>query len=229
VLAGALQEILAREVRVFKRYWTILSAPYKKERTRRQRMVSLVAMILTVAGLGFLGYFLVLREDALVPRVVSSSIKGTELAASAKDTTLFLTVPKMARVEDLPVYDAPWNDETALDNSATHVQGTDFPWQQDEEANVYIAGHRVGFPGTKSFLVFYDLDKLEEGDEVLLTDSSGTQYAYKVFDKYTVDPYDWNFTEPAPGESILTLLTCTLPDYKERLVVQAELTEAEPG
>ena len=214
---------------MFKRYWTSLSAPYRKGRTQRQRVVSIVAVILTVAGLGFLGYFLLLREDALVLRIVSSFKKGTELTASAEDTTLWLTVPKMARVENLPIYDAPWNDESALDNSATHVQGTDFPWQQEEEANVYIAGHRVGFPGTKSFLVFYDLDKLEEGDEVFLTDSAGTQYSYKVFDEYTVDPYDFDFTEPTPDKNILTLLTCTLPDYTARLVVQAELTEAEPG
>ena len=30
-------------------------------------------------------------------------------------------------------------------------------------------------------------------------------------------------TEPIPGESIVSLQTCTLPDFAERLVVQAEL------
>jgi len=28
-----------------------------------------------------------------------------------------------------------------------------------------------------------------------------------------------------PGKNILTLQTCTLPDYKQRLIVQAELTD----
>jgi LPXTG-site transpeptidase (sortase) family protein len=138
-----------------------------------------------------------------------------------------LTVPKMARVQDLNVYSTPWDDETALEAGAQHVEGTGFPWE--EKANVYIAGHRMGFPGTDSFLVFYDLDQLKEGDEVFLTDSDGTQYTYKVFNKFVAEPTDWSVTEPIPGKNIVTLQTCTLPDYIDRIIVQAELTEVTPG
>ena len=182
-----------------------------------------------VVGLGLIGYYLVLGEDSLVPRAISTATEGDKLATSApKDTTLELTVPKMARVDKLPVYDAPWDSETALDVSASHLDSSGFPWQ--EGSNVYISGHRMGFPGTKSFLVFYDLDVLEEGDEVILGDSEGTKYTYKVFAKYVADPYDWKPTEPVAGKkSVVTLQTCTLPDYTQRLIVQAELTEVEPG
>jgi len=31
-------------------------------------------------------------------------------------------------------------------------------------------------------------------------------------------------TDPVPGKNVLTLQTCTLPDYSQRLIVQAELT-----
>jgi sortase A len=169
-----------------------------------------------------------LGEDALVPRAVESATQGEELAASApKDTTLQLTIPKMARVGDLPVYDAPWDDEAAIDASAAHLDSSGFPWQ--DGANVYIAGHRMGFPGTRSFLVFYDLDVLENGDEVFLTDAEGTKYTYEVFDQFVTDPYDWGPTDPEAGKSILTLQSCTLPDYTQRLIVQAELTKVEPG
>ncbi len=111
-----------------------------------------------------------------------------------------------------------------MEQSAQHVQDTgfpNFPWE--EGSNVYIAGHRMGWPGTKSFLVFYDLDVLENGDEVLLTDSEGTKYTYRVFSEYISGPFDWSPTEPVPGKSIITLQTCTLPDYVDRLVVHAEL------
>jgi sortase A len=30
---------------------------------------------------------------------------------------------------------------------------------------------------------------------------------------------------PVKGKSLITLQTCTLPDYKERLIVQGELVE----
>src|ERR687885_101654 len=206
-----------------RQYWRL-----QKRRARRRRVVSTLTIFLLLAGLGLVGYFLVLSEDALVPRAISTATEGDEFATSApKDTTLELTIPKMARVDKLPVYDAPWDSEDALDVSAAHLDSSGFPWQ--DGSNVYISGHRMGFPGTKSFLVFYDLDVLENGDEVSLTDSNGTKYTYKVFKKYEADPYDWTPTDPIPGKNVVTLQTCTLPDYTQRLVVQAELTETTPG
>ena len=196
---------------------------YRRRRTRR-----LFTLILVVAGLCLVAYALVLGEDPLVPRAVESATTSEELAASApKDTTLKLTIPKMARVGDLPVYDSPWDDEAAIDTSAAHLDSSGFPWE--EGANVYIFAHRLGFPSTKSFLVFYDLDVLENGDEVSLTDADGTKYTYEVFEQFVTDPYDWGPTDTTPGKSILTLQTCTLPDYTQRLIVQAELIKVEPG
>jgi sortase A len=84
----------------------------------------------------------------------------------------------------------------------------------------------MGWPGTKSFLIFYDLDALEKGDEIFLSDSNGITYAYRVFNKVIAEPYEAQFAEPIPGKSIVTLQTCTLPDYVQRLIVQAELTKA---
>lgn len=138
-----------------------------------------------------------------------------------KDNDLKLTVPKMDRVRDLPVRDGLATDEDALGESALYVRDTGFPWQ--ENANVYIAGHRLGYPGSDSFLVFYDLDTLEKGDEVFLDDASGTRYTYRVFKSFVVGPYDSYVTEPVPGKSVVSLQTCTLPDFAERFIVQAEL------
>jgi sortase A len=180
-----------------------------------------------LAGLGLVGYSL-LGGYSLIPRVLENVTSDDKPAnVGPTDTTLYLTVPKMARVKDLPVYDTPWNDESALEKSAQHVQGTGFPWQ--EGANVYIAGHRMGWPGTRSFLVFYDLDALENGDEVYLSDSDGTKYTYEVFNEFVSDPFDWSPTEPVPGKNVVTLQTCTLPDYVDRIIVQAELTGVTPG
>jgi len=209
-------------------YRTRRSRRYRKKQTGARRIISIVALILVITGLGLVVHSLLLGEDSLVRRAVSTATEGEEIAASApKEKTLWLTVPKMARVEDLPVYDAPWDSEAALDASASHLDSSGFPWQDD--ANVYISGHRMGFPGTSSFLVFYDLDVLEEGDEIFLTDSDGTRYTYKVFTQYVSDPYDWSPTEPVSGENIVTLQTCTLPDYTQRLIVQGELVETTEG
>lgn len=144
------------------------------------------------------------------------------------DKTLDITVPAMSRVENDEVPNAAGDDEQALkDNAAIHLRGTGYPWQQ--ESNTYLAGHRLGFPRTESFLTFYDLQKLENGDKVFVKDAEGTEYTYEVFKEFVVGPSDLSVTEPIPGKRVLTLQTCTLPDYSERLIVQAELVETKPA
>ena len=113
------------------------------------------------------------------------------------------------------------DDEEALkNNAAIHLEGTGHPW--DQEANVYIAGHRLGYPNTNSFLAFWDIDVLKNGDEVILTDANGKEYRYEVFKQFEVAPTDVHVTEPIEGKNIVTLQTCTLAYYSNRLLVQAE-------
>jgi sortase A len=188
-----------------------------------RRFFSFVSLLVVVAGLGLVGWAL-LNPESPIPRMVTGAISGQarDPAVAAESTTLKLTVPDMRRVDDLPVYTAPANDVATLDAGALHVEGTGFPW--DEGSNVFIAGHRLGYAGTGSFLVFYDLDKLQNGDEIFLTDSNGTRYTYTVYEQLVVDPTEVSVLEPVPNKSIVTLQTCTLPDYSQRLLVRAELT-----
>lgn len=138
-----------------------------------------------------------------------------------QDKTLRLTVPKMERVSDAVVPTTAGDDEEALKtNAGIHLDGTGYPWEK--EANVYIAGHREGFPGTPSHLAFHDLDVLEPGDPVVLTDGDGNAYSYKVSEKQVVAADDLSVLRATPNENVLTLQSCTLPDYTDRLVVRAE-------
>lgn len=136
------------------------------------------------------------------------------------DKTLYLTVPKLG-INGIPAFDS--FTEEKLRESVIHVPATGFPWQ--EGANTYIAGHRIGYKGTGSYLVFYDLEQLAAGDEIILTDAAGGEYYYRVTDQQVVGPDNVEVMEPVPGESIVTLQTCTLPDYTERIIVQGELVD----
>lgn len=156
-----------------------------------------------------------------VPELGAREEYGT---GGPEDKTLRLTIPGMSRIEGASVPDASGEDTETLDsNAAIHLRGTGFPWR--EGANTYIAGHRLGYPGSPSFLAFYDLPNLENGDEIFVTDADGTRYSYRVFEEFVVGPGDLSVTEPVPGKSVLTLQTCTLPDYSKRLIVRAELVE----
>jgi len=147
--------------------------------------------------------------------------KETETVSGPEDKTLWLTIPKMARVWGAAIPTGEGNDEAKLkDYAAIHLEGTGFPWES--EANVYIAGHRLGYPNSDSFLAFYDLDNLAVGDEITLTDADGKVYPYKVSKEFVAGPTDFSVTEPVRGKDVLTLQTCTLPDYSQRLIVQAE-------
>ena len=138
-----------------------------------------------------------------------------------EDKRLRITVPAMSRIRDRVVAYATATDEDAFRNyAAVHLRGTGNPWNR--QANVYIAGHRLGYVGTPSFLAFWDLNKVDVGDKIYITDSNGKRYVYKVFKDYVVDPTDLHVLRPLKGKNIVTLQTCTLPDYSQRLIIQAE-------
>ena len=202
---------------------------FSKSRLRRT-ILSLLSLALVVAGVALIASYFLMQEETTatnsnnpqgfnVPKISSTQqpdIGGPE------DKTLTLTIPKMSHVENASVPYTSGDDEPALkEHAAIHLEGTGFPWQP--EANVYLAGHRIGYPGYSSFLAFYDLDKLEKGDEVMVTDANDTTYTYRVFKTFVADPSDLSVTETVPGRNVVTLQTCTLPDYAQRLMVQAEL------
>ncbi|MDP8972734.1 MAG: class E sortase [Actinomycetota bacterium] len=165
-------------------------------------------------------------DEAVAPDAPEQTQRQSaeEQANAPDDPTLSLTVPSMERLSDAPIPDALGDDEEALKNFAgIHLQGTGFPWQ--DEANVYIAGHRLGYPNTASFLAFWDIDNVAEGDRIFVSDANGREYTYEVFQTLEVDPTDLFVTEPQEGRNILTLQSCTLPDYERRVIVQAELQD----
>ena len=208
------------------------------QRSRAKKIVFWVlSPVMLLAGIALIAsFFLAGRLDSTatnsedpggfnVPRLETTrGNEETTEAAGPEDKTLKLTVPAMSRIQDDEIPSTTGDDEAKLkEYAAIHLEGTGFPWQ--EEANVYIAGHRLGFPNTESWLTFWDMNKVDEGDEVYVTDADGTRYTYKVFKEFTVGPSDTSVTSTEPGKNILTLQTCTLRDYSQRLIIQAELTD----
>ncbi len=166
-------------------------------------------------------------EEPIQKTVPASAEKSHEAPAekrpvySPKDNTLTLTVPAMARIEGDEIPTGNGKEERLFRNyAAVHLEGTGFPWQRG--ANTYIAGHRLGYPGTESFLTFADLNRLGNGDRIRVRDANGRRYLYEVYRIFVVGPAEIHVTGPVEGKSVLTLQTCTLPDYSRRLIVRAE-------
>ena len=171
------------------------------------------------------GVVLILFSAGLVFLDVRTA--GEETAPPKRDKTMKLSIPSMKHVDNVPVYTATAHNQPALRNGTLHLAGTGFPWQR--EANVYIAGHRLGYPRTKSFLVFWDLNRLRTGRRVVLTDSEGDRYIYRVYDRFVLGPDDASAIKPIAGKNVVSLQTCTLPNYTDRLIVRAELVRILQG
>ncbi len=117
------------------------------------------------------------------------------------DPTMYLSIPKLD-IAGAIVADG----DAGLELGAMHLPGTGFPWQPG--SNTYIAGHRIGFPGTGSDRIFYNLPALTEGDEVTLYDSLGQEYTYRVSEVFAVTPFDLWVADPV-GSDVVTLQVCT--------------------
>jgi sortase A len=155
---------------------------------------------------------------------VGSKGNGEPHITPPKDKTLKLTVPQMERIKDDEIPTGLGTDEALFhDYAGVHLKHTGWPWEK--EANVYIAGHRLGYENTNSHLAFWDLNEVEKGDQIYITDSEGRQYTYKVFRKFVVTPNTLSVLNPVEGKNIVTLQTCTLPDYTNRLLVRGELKD----
>jgi sortase A len=134
--------------------------------------------------------------------------------------TVTLTVPKLG-LKDVAVPTGASQKE--LDQEGImHLQGTGVPWQ--EGSNTFIVGHALGFMYTRVPYVFYELEKLEPGDEIIAEDPNGQEYVFRVYDRMTVRPADYWVTYPEDGRTIISLQTCIpAPTFEKRLVVRGEL------
>ena len=132
---------------------------------------------------------------------------------------LGLTVDDMG-IRNAPVFDSvgAW----ALKYGVGHHPETSMPWSSTPQRNVYLAGHRLGFPGTASHLIFYRLDELGRGDEILLKDRDGDRYRYRVTEIFETDPEDSWVMGQIRDRDMLTLQTCTGPNWERRLIVRAD-------
>jgi LPXTG-site transpeptidase (sortase) family protein len=113
-------------------------------------------------------------------------------------------------------------------DNAVDVAWYDFAARPGSGGNVVFSGH-VDFHGVGP-AVFWNLGKLEQGDEIDVALTDGKTYKYRVTGKGVFDansaPVD-EIVGPTSAESV-TLITCTgvfnpsTHQYNKRLVVRAE-------
>jgi sortase A len=162
-------------------------------------------------------------EDTGWPRPTQEEL---ESANAARHYELLPGAIMGLTIRSMDLYNAPVFDSRsrwALANGVAHVPETSLPWSPTPQRNVYLAGHRMGYRGTWSRMIFYNLDKLREGDKVVLRDRQGRRYEYRVSETFLADPADAWVMGQVRGRDMLTLQTCTpYPTFQKRLIVRAD-------
>lgn len=103
------------------------------------------------------------------------------------------------------------NDET-MKVSVTKFWGNNV----NDVGNFTIAGHN-NFNGT----FFSDINKLNIGDKIEMTDLSGEKIEYEILKKYVIDPNDLDCIKSMDeNKREITLLTC-INARRNRLVIKA--------
>lgn len=129
----------------------------------------------------------------------------------------YLIIPKLDMKK--PIYlDATYDH---LDWGVAQVEGTSLPLGGMSTRSV-IAGHR----GWWGDLMFYNVDKLDLGDEILIDGRTGL-LEYRVTGTDIISPSDWESILPVAGKDMVTLLTChpKRPPRPKRLLINAERVE----
>jgi sortase A len=139
---------------------------------------------------------------------------------------LWMSIPALGLYDN---YVTNSSSEAAMDYGAIKLTESAFPWQ--DNANTYIAAHRLGWPGTASHHQFYNLPLLGYGDKIYLGDVNGTTYTYEVTEFHEITPDETWITAPQAGRDMISLQTCienygdywTMgPNWYVRYVVQAD-------
>ena len=122
---------------------------------------------------------------------------------------------------DLPIYHT--SSDEALLKGAGHLQGTSLPVGGIGTRSV-VTAHR----GLASAKMFTDLDRVKEGDEIVL-EIFGEVYTYRVFETRVIEPDDTDAIRPDPERDLLTLITCTpLGINTQRILVTGERITPTP-
>ncbi len=174
-------------------------------------------ILVIMLGLGMLLYpkisdlnYATFQETIEAQTVDPQEEPGKNIKPLPKEAIAKITIPKI----NMSSYVLEGTSKDILDKATGHYEETPMP---GEEGNSAIAGHRTMFGHP-----FRHLDKLEEGDEILIQNEKN-ELVYQVIEIKIVKPTDISVLDNTK-DTRLTLTTChPVSIAKQRLIVVAKL------
>lgn len=184
--------------------------------------LSALTVVLLASAVGLLGYpvYTNFKSDRLQTHlqreIASPELKQAYQARSLQDGDALTRIQIPAINVDTVVVEG--TSASALRAGAGHYPNTPLPC---EAGNVGIAGHRTTYGKP-----FTNLDRLRNGDVIILRTPIGTCTYEVTKEPFVILPSDQSVVANDPSKSTLTLTTChPKGSASHRLVVQATLTK----
>lgn len=197
---------------------------YLRSHPWARRGLSVLSIGLLIGAVALLGYpvYTNVYSDRVQSRLdrelASPEMKQAYEARSLEDGDALTRIKIPSLGVDTVVVEG--TSASALRAGAGHYPATPLPCEQ---GNVAIAGHRTTYGKP-----FSNLDRLRNGDLVILETPVGS-CTYEVFrDPFVISPRNFTVVENDPERHMLTLTTChPKGSARQRLVVQLVMTPAE--
>ncbi|MGM0842916.1 MAG: class F sortase [Bacillota bacterium] len=149
-------------------------------------------------------------------------------------TPAILSIPKLDLEAPIKEFGLDKEGNMELPDNGSDVAWFEPGFQPGEKGNAVLAGH---VDDEKKAAVFFELKKLEPGDEIHLQGEEGETLTFVVREKVAYQKDDAPLrTIFGPSEKrMLNLITCTgyfdreIHNYVDRLVVYTELVEENKG
>ncbi|MDX8344730.1 class F sortase [Rossellomorea sp. YZS02] len=162
-----------------------------------------------------------------VEPVMPESLKGEEVN---KLTPAFLSIPKLGIEAPIKQFGLDSKGNMELPQNGKDVAWFEPGFQPGEKGSAVLAGH---VDDEKKPAVFFELKKLEPGDQVVLQDGQGKTFTFEVREKVAYEKDDAPLRKIfGPSDKrMLNLITCTgyfdhdIHNYVERLVIYTELID----
>jgi LPXTG-site transpeptidase (sortase) family protein len=184
-----------------------------------------------------------LTEDAIDLDIPPAELPPAEEAPAAppapplRDSGYQLVIEKLGINAPVSTFGLDADNVPQVPYTAGDVAWYDFSARPGTGGNAVFAGH-VTWNGAA---VFYNLDQVQTGDQVLLQGDDGTRLVYQVSSVFQVDPADPDSLKVmwATDRDVMTIITCSGKfvdtddpifggEYTNRLVVRADLLSVDP-
>lgn len=194
----------------------------------------LILLLLSVVI--FTGFFLkntkiILKQDN--PGISGGLLQPTVLHLSKNEpgTPKSIDIPKIGVSANIENVGLDSEGKMDVPKNVYNVGWYELGFRPGEKGSAVVAGHLDGVNGEP--VIFFNLNSLNQGDFVTITDDKNNKYRFVVYDK-RVYPYDQlPLTDifASNENTSLNLITCDgvfdrqSRNYSQRLVVYSRLTE----